>query len=394
MELPDDHPLVVAFNDAMRRINNLEQQALANPAGRKGGRLRPFYGINKGEPWPSWRAHVEMTARFHNWRMIDAVSMTLGALVGDAQMLRKGIPQATYDACQSLEALLDLLEARFQPAKERQCLMSAFDRATQLPNEGLVQLAGRLAAMYQSAHPREEDRNEATLVRRYIAAIKDREIARQVDMKEPTTLHDASDIALKISTWYDLEASSGGSGFVPESVRPFMLSGYEGNVGQGAAVYPYAGVNALQVQAANTATALKAVKRGGATTAGRGRGVAALGRGTPNPGPHCFACGSVSHFIRNCPERTKATGTAPAAPRRGQPARPTPGNRAAQLRRRHLHLAALDDETLLASTEEAGDTLAALQAGDHYEDTAPGNHASGEEPDYTYLETWDEEEDF
>ena len=275
---------------------------------RNNARLRPYGGETVVEPWCFYKRHFQAVAKFNRWSVEEASLMLVAAMRGEAQATAKA---AETGGCKTLEDLLSAYDRVFLPPTLLATLRKAFSKIQQKEGESIRYLATRLQHSYESCWP-EEDRRERDLIDQFVAALRDRKVARETDLKDPSNLQEAVNFALQAASWEE-RTNLDQEGILPMAALPFVDP--RGAMQPNGAVPTPAGVNAMGPAPATVAPATTpfAGNRGGKGR-GRGRGGNQGSRtysfcghcGSRQHGarecPNCWTCGSKDHFRGDCPK--------------------------------------------------------------------------------------------
>ena len=254
-------------------------QQLIAAASRK-SRRPEIYSSGCPLEWQTWRRNTTRIITLNNWN--DAANLPRAkneirvSITGNADITAADIQPVDGE---TVENLLDRLQARFCPAAQSQYARVAFDQCVQSPNEDILAFHSRLRALFTRAHPAlaGDLENNHVLIRKFILALID------ADVKQWTLSADPATFAVALETAQNRAAVGA------------VLSSH---VGRGGKLSAMEGINAVYdgTRTPSTAGANAALRRGGLSAA-----TMAPGNANQN-GNCCWTCGSPSHLMRSCPK--------------------------------------------------------------------------------------------
>ena len=253
--------------------------------GRTRTRRPADFESGDGVEWITWRRNFETICAINHWegganaderqaRRTRAKREARASIRGKADQTVSDIQPA--DDAETTEAFLDRLQARFLPQAAANFAKAAFDTATLLPTESLLDWQGRVRHLFCRAYPdlAAEANGNDLLIRRYILGLINVTIKTQTLRGNPDTLDRALELAQNEAS---VDAQVGGVSNMGAKITAMGVS--DGT------------------DTPSTTRATQALRRNGGN-------LFPSSSILTNEQQTCWICSSPDHFMASCPRNT------------------------------------------------------------------------------------------
>ena len=173
----------------------------------RAGIIKPKnFGNLPAENFLAWKTQFQVICSFNRWTQEEAKEAAFAHMVGTA--LESVMDIDIKGPLRSLKQVLDDYQNRFLPKASSQMLRAQFHNVIQLPTESVQKLHSRLRVLYHLAFPNTEDRSELTLVEKFIAALNNREVQRNVRRRKPGNYSEVLEMAQEETAFVLIERHS------------------------------------------------------------------------------------------------------------------------------------------------------------------------------------------
>jgi len=148
--------------------------------------------------------NVKMVATVMKYRAPEVCSAVLGQMRGKAADIARSLI-GTEDEYRDLDEFMLRLRSLFVSPAYQEKARSAFLARIQKPRENIIAFHGVLKTLFEKAYQGEE-RNEITLIRQFIAGLRNSQINERLHLDQPRSYQDALDRALHLEGTYEVIA--------------------------------------------------------------------------------------------------------------------------------------------------------------------------------------------
>ena len=163
-----------------------------------------FDGVDPQAEFDRFEQNVKMVATVMKYKVPEVCSAILGQMRGKAADIARSLI-GTEDEYRDLDEFMHRLRSLFVSPAYQEKARSAFLARIQKPRENIIAYHGVLKTLFEKAYQGTE-RNEITLIRQFIAGLRNAQINERLHLDQPRSYQDALDRALYLEGTYEVIA--------------------------------------------------------------------------------------------------------------------------------------------------------------------------------------------
>ena len=175
-------------NQMGAQIQQLQQQPPPQqPRRPTGQKLNQFSNEEGSDDWLVFKRHFQAYAQLNGYNDQEQRLALAGCMVGKAALATLDIDVTANinNVPPTINAVIQLYEARFLPAAASQLSRVRFDQARQGTSESILDYHSRLRSLYNQAYPNNAD--DTLLIRRFVMGLRKKELRMQAMRDRPAT---------------------------------------------------------------------------------------------------------------------------------------------------------------------------------------------------------------